>query len=159
MLETQGRVVAVEAGLAWVESERAGGCGSCSSKGACGSQLLGEALTPTPSNLILAQDPIGVHIGDTVLLGVTEQGALRAAFLMYGLPIVGLLIGVLVAQPWGDAWAMMAGGLGLGLALVGVWLMQRLAPRDTQTIQPMILACVASAEQGTPSKMIPIHKI
>ena len=159
MLETQGRVVAVEAGLAWVESERTGGCGSCASKGACGSQLFGEALTPPPSSLILAQDPLGVHVGDKVLLGIAEEGVLRAALLMYGLPIAGLLLGLIVAQPLGDGWAMIAGAAGLGLALAAVWLLGRLTRRDSQKIQPLILARMGSAEQGTPTKMIPIHKI
>ena len=162
MLETQGRVVAVEAGLAWIESERTGGCGSCASKGACDSQLFGEALPPPPSSLILAQDPLGVHVGDKVLLGIAEEGVLRAALLMYGLPIAGLLLGLIVAQPLGDGWAMIAGAAGLGLALAAVWLLGRLTRRDSQKIQPQILACIASLPQGvetSQSKMIPIHKI
>jgi len=159
VLETQGRVIAVEAGFAWVESVRQGGCSSCASKGACGSQLLGEALTPASSsqaaNHILAQDPVGVRVGDTVLLGIEEEGALRAAFLMYGLPLFGLMSGLLLAQPWGDLWALAAGGAGLGLALIMVWLLGRASQARPQKIQPMILAHLASASP----QVIPIQKV
>ena len=159
MLETQGRVIAVEAGYAWVESVRQGGCSSCASKGACGSQLLGEALTPASNsqaaNHVYAQDPLGVRVGDTVLLGIEEKGALRAAFLLYGLPLFGLMSGLLLAQPWGDLWAIAAGVAGFGLALVVVWLLGRASGARPQTIQPMIFARLDSA---TP-KTIPIQKV
>ncbi len=162
MLETQGRVIAIEAGFAWVESVRQGGCGSCASKGSCGSQLLGEALTPSASsqaaNHVLAQDPLGVRVGDTVLLGIEEKGALRAAFLMYGLPLSGLMSGLLLAQPWGDLWAIAAGVTGLGLALAVVWLLGRTSQRNAQKIQPMILARLDSAASSA-TKTIPIQKV
>lgn len=159
MLETQGRVIAVEAGFAWVESLRQGGCSSCASKGACGSQLLGEALTPVKrgeaANHVLAQDPLGVRVGDTVLLGVEEKGALRAAFLMYGLPLLGLMSGLLLAQPWGDLWAIAAGITGLALSLAVVWLLGRASQHKPKEIQPMILARLDTAVPKT----IPIHKV
>ncbi len=159
MLETQGRVIAVEAGFAWVESVRQGGCSSCASKGACGSQLLGEALTPASSGQeahhVLARDPLGVRVGDIVLLGVEEKGALRAAFLMYGLPLFGLMSGLLLAQPWGDLWALAAGGAGLGLALAMVRWLGRASQARPQKIQPTILAHLAS----TSSTTIPIRKV
>ena len=158
MLETQGRVIAVEAGFAWVESVRQGGCSSCASKGACGSQLLGEALTPASNaqsaNHVLVQDSVGVRVGDTVLLGIEEKGALRAAFLMYGLPLFGLMSGLLLAQPWGDLWAIAAGTSGLGLALAVVWLLGRASQVRPQKIQPVILARLDSAAP----QVIPIQK-
>jgi len=159
LLETQGRVIAVEDGFAWVESERKGGCSSCASKGACGSQLLGEALTPSVnaqvSNQVRAQDPLGVRVGDTVLLGIEEKGALRAAFLMYGLPLLGLMSGLLLAQPWGDLWAIAAGMTGFALALFVVWLSGRASRHKPQKIQPVILARLDSVAPKT----IPIQKV
>jgi sigma-E factor negative regulatory protein RseC len=158
MLETQGRVIAVEAGFAWVESVRQGGCSSCASKGACGSQLLGEALAPAAnnqaSNNVLARDSLGVRVGDSVILGVEEEGALGAAFLMYGLPLFGLMLGLLLAQPWGDLWALAAGGAGLGLALAVVRLLGRVSQHKSQNVQPIILARLDSVT----SKVIPIQK-
>jgi len=158
MLETQGRVTATEAGFAWVESERQGGCSSCASKSACGSQLLGEALTPASSNsspnVVRARDNVGVRIGDKVLLGIEEEGALRAAFLMYGLPLFGLMSGLFLAQPWGDLWAIAAGMVGFGLALCIVALLERVSPNKPQKIQPIILARLESSLPKT----IPIQK-
>ncbi|HES76673.1 MAG TPA: transcriptional regulator [bacterium] len=165
MLETQGRVISTKPGFAWVESARQGGCGSCASKGACGTQLLGEALSSSSSNQVLAQDPLGVDVGDMVLLGIAEEGALRAAFLMYGLPLLGFLLGILLAQPWGDLWATAAGCAGLGLALAGVWLLNRNAARRSPAsgnTQPVVIARIASVPVGvetTLSKIIPIQKL
>jgi len=159
LLETQGRVIAVEDGFAWVESERKGGCSSCSSKGVCGSQLLGEALTPassnSSSNVVCARDNLGVRIGDKVLLGVEEEGALQAAFLLYGLPLFGLMSGLFLAQPWGDLWAIAAGVIGFGLALGIVALLGHSSANQPHKIQPVILARIDSVVPKT----IPIQKV
>lgn len=158
MLEARGRVVAIEAGLAWVESARQGGCSSCASKGACGSQMLGEALSPAPaSNRVLAQDDLGVSVGDEVLFGIPEDGALRAALVMYGVPLLGLMLGVVLTQAWGDGWAGLTGflGLGLGLLLVRLWPHSR-----SVAVRPLILERLPSATSGlTDMKTFPIKSL
>ncbi len=163
MLETEGRVIALEAGMAWVESTRQGGCGHCAAKGSCGSQLLGEALAPSPHDQalsrVLAIDPLGVQIGDRVLLGISDEGGLRAALMMYGLPLCGLLSGLILAQPLGDLWAILAGSLGMVVALLAVHLWSNHQAQGEQTIRPMILARLAAgdgAQGACPSKSIPM---
>lgn len=161
MLETQGRVIAVEPGYAWVECVRQGGCGSCASKGSCGTQLLGEALSPGVSQQVRARDPLGVRVGDVVVLGITEEGGLRAAFLLYGLPVSGLLLGLVLGQPLGDIWAALAGGGGMLAALGAVqWFSLHRAQQQLDVLEPRVLACISSAEQGAcASKIIPIKLI
>ncbi|MEW6764828.1 MAG: SoxR reducing system RseC family protein [Pseudomonadota bacterium] len=134
MLEARGRVVAIEAGRAWVESARESACGSCSSKGHCGTALFGDALTGVGQvSRVLAVDPIGVAVGDEVVLGLPEEGMLRASLLMYGMPISGLIGGLAVAQPLGDGVALLVGVCALlgGLALIRP-LAHRLIGHQTQ---------------------------
>ncbi len=166
MLETEGRVIALEAGMAWVESTRQGGCGSCAAKGSCGSQLLGEALAPSPQHQalsrVLAIDPLGVQVGDRVLLGISDEGGLRAAWMMYGLPLFGLMSGLILAQPLGDLWAILAGSAGMVLALLAVHFWSNRQVQGEQTIRPMILARLAAGDgvQGACiSKSIPIKPL
>ncbi|MEW5838007.1 MAG: SoxR reducing system RseC family protein [Pseudomonadota bacterium] len=163
MLETQGRVVAVEPGLAWVESARQSGCGSCSAQGSCGTRLLGEALAPGAQSQVLALDPLGVQVGDTVLIGIAEEGGLRAAWLLYGLPVAGLLLGLILAQPLGDLWAVLAGAGGMLGALLAVhFFTQRKELDAPQGLQPVILARLRSGDEAAAScfsKTIPIKPV
>jgi sigma-E factor negative regulatory protein RseC len=120
--------------------------------------MLGEALSLAASNRVLAQDNLGVSVGDEVLLGIPENGALRAAFVLYGVPLLGLMFGVVIAQAWGDGWAALAGllGLGLGLLVVRWWP----SPKP-EAVRPLILerlpsAVLASGRGRAAMKIIPM---
>lgn len=80
-------------------------------------------------------DPIGVAIGDQVEVSVPGGAVLRASFLVYGLPLLLLLVGVGLGtriwpatEPLRDLWSFL---LGVGLAAAAVpWVkrtVQRLA--------------------------------
>ncbi len=134
MLEARGRVVAVEDGQAWVERVRQSACGSCASKGHCGTALLGDALMGQGQvSRVLALDTLGVKVGEEVIVGLPEEGMLRGSLLLYGLPLLGLIGGMLAMQPLGEGWALLAGivGLLLGLACVRP-LAQRVIGHHTQ---------------------------
>lgn len=157
MLQTQGVVVAVQAPWAWVEIERSGGCASCSAKAGCGTQLLGGALRAPTQQRVQVRDLLGVAVGDQVLLGVSERGGLKAALLLYGLPLGGLLLGMALAQPWGDGWAALVGGA----CMLAAWgLVARLSlpsqlAQDVTQHYPQILARLGGAE-ARPASVIPL---
>lgn len=138
MLEARGRVVAIEDGMAWVESPRQSACGSCASKGHCGTGLLGDALMGGKVSRMAVRDTLGVRVGDEVILGLPEEGVVRASLLLYGLPLAGFVGGMALFQPAGEGWSLLAGGLGLvgGLLLLGP-LGRRAAGRQAE---PRILA-------------------
>lgn len=142
MLEARARVVAVENGLAWVERPRQSACGSCATKGHCGTALLGDALVGGQVSRIAVRDTLGVQAGDEVILGLPEEGMLRASLLLYGLPLLGLVGGLALFQPAGEGWALFAGMLGLTAGLV---LLRPLSRRiATRQAEPCILARIAS---------------
>lgn len=139
MLEARGRVIAIEQGLALVESVRQSACGSCSSKGHCGTGLMGDALAGSGHvSRIHVQIDMDVQTGDEVIIGLPEEGMLQASLLLYGLPLLGLIGGMIATQPWGEGVAITAGVIGLlaGMALVRP-LSRRLLRQHTQ---PRILS-------------------
>lgn len=79
-------------------------------------------------------DTIGVECGDRVRVAVPGGAVLRASFLIYGLPLILLVAGVLLGQKlWpghalGDLWSFLLGTVLAGLA---VPLVARMA-RDTE---------------------------
>lgn len=121
MIETQARVVAVESGYAWVESERRSGCSHCASSEGCGVSVLGKLFAGRTQRMRLA-DPLGLHAGEEVVIGLSEQRLVAAAALAYLLPL-GAMIGMaLLSAALGYGQGMLAlsslAGLGAGLWLV-----------------------------------------
>jgi len=124
MIEEQGTVLSLSGELAEVRTERRGGCAGCGSKGACGTALV-DRLLGRRSVTLKARNAAGAAIGDRVLVGVSEEGLLAAAFAAYLVPILGLVtggvIGQWVGQQPGALWAEILGGPE-GCALTGALL-------------------------------------
>lgn len=126
-----GRVVSLvdngEGGRAVVAIEVAAICPRCASGKGCGAGLLTgtsgirEVEATIGSGLDIAAD-------DMVELSLAPDNLLRAALLVYGIPMLGAAIGAIVAfgLSFGDAAAAGAAllGLGAGLAVSRWWLQQ-----------------------------------
>ncbi|MFQ5866884.1 MAG: SoxR reducing system RseC family protein [bacterium] len=82
-MEEKGKVVKVENGVAQVEMERTSACARC---GIC---LQSSGDKP----ILYVKDSLGAHPGDEVLLSVESKEVLKAAFLIYLFPLVGLVAG------------------------------------------------------------------
>lgn len=123
MIEQSGRVVALEGRYAWVEAERAGGCGQCNARGSCGSGVLARVLGRRRVRL-RALNRADAAVGDRVNVGIDEGVLLRGALLLYGLPLVAMLAGAVTGLAlWGEP-ASVAGGL-TGLAAAFLYLRRR----------------------------------
>jgi len=127
MIETQAIVVAVEPGYAWVESERRSACSHCESGSSCGVSSLGK-LFGVKRNRMRLGDPIGVHAGDAVVIGLSEQRLLRAAALAYMLPLLVMLAIAVLSAQLGYSQAMTVVASLLGLA-GGLWLARQRSRR------------------------------
>jgi len=99
-------------------------CEACPSRGLCRPERDPEA------RVLEVADPVGVAVGDRVRVAVPGGAVLRASFLVYGLPLLLLLLGVAVGfRIWPaddamrDLWSFL---LGAGLAAAGVPLVVRL---------------------------------
>ena len=95
-------------------------CARCAAGRGCGAGLFGQRRQPA---VIEAKVAAGVTLapGDRVRLEFLAPELVRAAWLAYGLPLAGLLIGVLIATrlaPGDDVAAVASAALGL---FAGAW--------------------------------------
>jgi positive regulator of sigma E activity len=110
MRET-GRVVSARGARAEVEMEARGECEHCGAHGICN-------WTGTNVRKILAVNKAGAKPGDSVALEITEGTGLKSNLLVFGIPALGMLAGVLVGGLLiNDLWSGILGGIGL---VVGV---------------------------------------
>lgn len=111
----EGIVLSVESGRATVSVAFGESCEECTAKVFC-------SANATTQNTVLVRDPIGVRTGDRVRFVVHGEDMFRAAFLLYGIPLLLILIGVLVGTYVYDPgimpnelWAFL---LGIGPAVI-----------------------------------------
>lgn len=95
-----GVVETVEGEWAWVRARRKSACGGCSSKGHC--QSLGGGQMR-----IKARNTANANVGDTVEIYLDTRIKMKFLFLLYVVPIFGLMGGAIAAEFLSDA-------LGLG---------------------------------------------
>ncbi len=93
-------------------------------------------------------DPLGVAVGDRVRVTVPGGAVLRASFLVYGLPLLLLLLGVwLGTRIWApevalrDLWSFL---LGAGMAGAAVPLVKRTVERTETAGGPMLAARITA---------------
>jgi len=81
------------------------GCGLCS-------------LNPSGMMVCEVDDPLGVKVGDRVLVEIPDKSFLKAAFVLYLLPISGLIIGSLIGSKFNPHASIFGGFIGLILSFV-----------------------------------------
>lgn len=119
MLEQHARVIeSSEAGV-WVEPVEPSGCGVCAGQG-CASRQIAELFQRYPRRYQV-ESHFDVSAGDRVVIGMPEGSVVRSALSLYGLPLLFILAGALLAQAWspGDAIAVLGAVLG-GLVAWGL---------------------------------------
>ena len=91
MQTTQGRVLSVADGCARVEIEPTAACARCAAGKGCGAGLAGLSQGTRQVNAGLAPG-VRVQTGDRVELSLLPARLLRAAGIVYGLPLAGALL-------------------------------------------------------------------
>jgi sigma-E factor negative regulatory protein RseC len=143
MMTERGRVVAVEPDAVWVETIRRSSCQSCSARKGCGHGLLESAGLGRPNHvraLLGACDPDAIHIDDTVEISVPEQVVLTGIAVIYLLPLLTTVGGLLLGGQWGDAEALVGALAGLAAGFGLMRLHARLI-RNDRRFQPVVVAC------------------
>lgn len=120
MLETRAIVVKIEGREALVEAVHGGGCGACGGSKSCGSGKLAEAFCVRPRQFRALND-INAQVGEEVEITVKDGALFRSALTLYGLPLLSLFAGAVVASRWLGGVAGPDGGAAIGAAagLVG----------------------------------------
>ena len=97
MIEEYALVTACEDDQATLEIERQVACGLCGQKRGCGSATWGKLLGHK-SNSFYAKNLIHANVGDSVVVGINEQAILSSVFLIYILPMLGMLTGAVLTD-------------------------------------------------------------
>lgn len=124
-MEAQAIVRRVDGSEAVIEIARHGeGCGRCHAPGGCGgSSVLGQVFGPR-CTVFRIPNTIDAKPGEEVLIRLGEGHMLRAALLVYFLPVAllvaGAFFGLALDESMGDGAAFLGGGIGFLLALVFV---------------------------------------
>lgn len=122
-LLAHGWVESVKDGYAFVQTQRETGCGGCAATATCGTSVL-QKMFVNPS-LLKVSNHLNARPGDEVELALEGQDLLKQALMAYGLPLVGLFSGALLAMLFvdgGDLAAMLGAAVGL---VVAWWMVKR----------------------------------
>ncbi|MBF0475347.1 MAG: SoxR reducing system RseC family protein [Deltaproteobacteria bacterium] len=88
MLTEEGIVLEAGAGSAYVQTVRTDACAGCSGKEAC--EALGGG---NRENKVRVINPMGAEVGDRVVLGLSGDSFIKTSFLLYMVPVLGLIGG------------------------------------------------------------------
>jgi sigma-E factor negative regulatory protein RseC len=97
MLEETARVVRIEAGEVWVETERRSTCSSCAVEKGCGTATLAKVLGQRRT-LVRVLTDLPLEVGDHVVIGIREQALVRGSLAVYAVPLLLLLAGAIIGE-------------------------------------------------------------
>jgi sigma-E factor negative regulatory protein RseC len=145
MIEESARVVEVSGDYAWVETEPATSCGSCSARAGCGTSVL-ATLFGRRDAPVRALNRAGARAGEQVVIGISESSLVRGSLAVYMVPLAGLLAGALAGRyigmellPGHAELASIAGAVaGLLAGLAWLRYFSRASGRD-ERYQPVVL--------------------
>ncbi|MBM7072616.1 SoxR reducing system RseC family protein [Shewanella sp. 202IG2-18] len=150
MMEELAKVVSdSEGGWVSVEVELKSACHSCHNDENCGTAAVAKAFSPKTQAFAI-QTQVPVKIGEMVKIGLPESVVLKAAALVYLLPLFGFFasafLGTFLFEKLGivvpftqsaDIPTILFGGLGAFIA----WLFGRIQAKNIESIaQPVILS-------------------
>ncbi|WP_172589577.1 SoxR reducing system RseC family protein [Shewanella xiamenensis] len=98
MMEEVARVVACDnQGWLTVEVELKSTCKSCSSSESCGTSAVAQAFSAKTQQFSIQSDR-PCEVGELLKLGLPESVILKAAALVYLMPLLGLFLGAILGQ-------------------------------------------------------------
>jgi positive regulator of sigma E activity len=118
-----GRVVALEGARAAVCFEPGEACRKCEAGVLCGAA--GKKHT------ILVENTEHARVGDDVYVEQAPGKALLSAFLLFGLPVILALAGLVSCTRWGETWSVICGVFGLMLGLIVAKIINNLLSRNS----------------------------
>ncbi|NLW47712.1 MAG: SoxR reducing system RseC family protein [Firmicutes bacterium] len=123
---------------------------SCENCGACG-------IGAKPTTDFMLNNNIGAKVGDRVVIELHSKALFKAAFLVYAIPLVALIIGFLLGQRIGTSGGMTPNqaeltGIGSGflflvLAFLSLRKLERLRAFGSD-LQPQLVAVVDAEESS-----------
>ena len=129
MIEEHAIVTSCHNSQATLEIERRTACGLCGQKRGCGNATWGKLLGHK-SQPLKAENVINASVGDSVVVGIDEHAMLNSVFLLYIVPLLGLLVGAVLADVFFKNEFLVILSAATGLILGFVWVKGHLVGRD-----------------------------
>jgi sigma-E factor negative regulatory protein RseC len=124
MLTETARVIRRHGNHVELELQRGSACGSCELSQGCGTGAIGRLLRRRSRPLVIETDQ-DCEPGDEVQLLLPENSLVRASLLVYGLPLLTMVVAGLLASVAFDADGLVAfisaGGFVVGLAMAAIY--------------------------------------
>jgi sigma-E factor negative regulatory protein RseC len=97
MIEEKAIVTGVVDDLAMIQMQRQSACSHCELSRGCGTGALGRLLGHRSRPLTIS-NKYSFKAGDRLVIGMPDKAFLNASLLIYGLPLLGMMTGGLLAQ-------------------------------------------------------------
>ena len=144
MIEEQAQVVEMDGDQLVLQAQTQSSCGSCAASKGCGTSVLSKVVGRKFSRFH-ADNSVDAEVGDTVIVGISEDALLRGSLVMYMIPIMGMLVFALVSDQLLDLLAenrdLLIAGSGIaGLvsgSLLSRWYFQRRV--NVHRFRPVVL--------------------
>lgn len=150
-MEERGRVMAVDGLRAQIEVVPDEACKHCSARGICN-------WTGERKKVVLARNEVGAQVGETVVILRSGSSRTVSALLIFGLPALLLLSGVVAGTlllrtktgpgPSQDLWAAVLGGVGLA---IGIGIVKLLDMRTSRTGRALPVVVRQTSEGQCPT--------
>ena len=140
MITETATVVSVEGDSITVSASVKTGCSQCQVSENCGTSAVAKAFTPR-QQLLTLRSPMPVRIGDSVVIGIPEQKILLASWLVYIVPLLTLIGGVIALNlytNWHELVVFSSGLLLAGLSAKGISIF--LAGSQSTQMQPVLVS-------------------
>lgn len=139
-VEEPGVVRRLDGDRAEVEITPSGSCAHCGAAGVCN-------WTCERKKVVLAQNPLGARPGERVLIRRTPKLSARFALLVFGLPALLMVTGVVLGELLlNEIWAVVLSGAGLVFAIGIVRMLDRLHNRSGRVL-PVIVQRLAEVRK------------
>ncbi|MGI5308608.1 SoxR reducing system RseC family protein [Rheinheimera sp. WS51] len=139
MIEQLASVVAVDTSGVWLTTTPVSSCNACNVSDDCGTGIVAKTLTPRQHRFFVSTS-LSLLPGEQVKIAVSEQNLLQAAFVVYLLPLVLMLLSALYVSnglQLTEGWVMLAALLG---ASIGFFIARRFSLwQQTKTEQIHII--------------------
>ncbi|WP_430459612.1 SoxR reducing system RseC family protein [Thalassolituus sp. LLYu03] len=114
------RIIEVADGGVWVEAVQRSACGSCNARSGCGQHSLSKLGRPMR---LWVPGGEGLKAGQDVVLEMPSGSLALSALLLYGLPLLGLIVGATLGQKGGDLMSGLGAVAGLSAGFLSAKVM------------------------------------
>ena len=97
MIEERARVIDIEGDQLLLEAKTTSACGRCAAKQGCGTSVLSKWIGRKFTRFQV-QNTINAHVGDEVVVGLSEEAMLRGSVYIYLLPLLVMIAFALLAD-------------------------------------------------------------